>query len=52
MRPFETQLAETHDCGTPLVRVDRADPENTHGCDVVACPACLEIVRKERRNLA
>jgi|GEM_PF-6969873 len=44
---YETELKETHDCGTNLVRVDSDDPENTHGADVVVCPACLEIVRKE-----
>jgi len=44
---YETELDETHDCGTNLIRVDAADPENTHGVDVVVCPACLEIVRKE-----
>ncbi|AXG06551.1 hypothetical protein DU500_09005 [Haloplanus rubicundus] len=43
----ETELDETHDCGTNLLRIDEDDPENTHGADVVACPACLEIVRTE-----
>jgi hypothetical protein len=43
----ESELEETHDCGTKLIRVDSEDPENTHDSDVVACPACLEIVRKE-----
>ncbi|GAB3321493.1 hypothetical protein [Haloplanus salinarum] len=44
---YETELDETHDCGTNLIRVDADDPENTHGVDVVVCPACLEIIRKE-----
>jgi hypothetical protein len=44
---YEIELEETHDCGTNLIRVDADDPENTHGVDVVVCPACLEIVRKE-----
>ena len=44
---YETELDETHDCGTKLIRVDADDPENTHGVDVVVCPACLELVRKE-----
>jgi len=43
----EVELDETHDCGTNLLRIGSEDPENTHGSDVVACPACLEIVRKE-----
>jgi hypothetical protein len=47
MSAHETTLEEAHDCGTRLVRVDEADPENTHGCDVVVCPDCLDIVRKE-----
>ncbi|MFD1601009.1 hypothetical protein ACFSBX_18915 [Halobellus rarus] len=44
---LEETLAETHDCGTNLVRIDAEDPDNTHGVDVVVCPGCLEIVRKE-----
>jgi len=43
----ESELEETHDCGTNLIRVDSDDPENTHDSDVVTCPACLEIVRME-----
>jgi hypothetical protein len=44
---YETELDEEHACGANLLRIDADDPENTHGSDVVACPACLEIVRKE-----
>jgi hypothetical protein len=47
---YETELDETHDCGTKLIRVDADDPENTHGVDVVVCPACLELVRKEESS--
>ena len=36
-------------CGLTVerLRIDADDSENTHGADIVACPACLEIVRKE-----
>ena len=50
MSDHETLLEETHTCGSRLVRVDESQPENTHGCDVVVCPSCLETVREERTD--
>jgi len=44
----EQELEETHKCGTPLIRVSAGDAANPHDCPVVTCPACLEIVRRER----
>ena len=44
----EEELDEEHQCGTPLIRVSEDDVANPHNCPVVTCPACLEIVRRER----
>lgn len=44
----ETELEETHECGTQLIHVSGDDAANPHSCPVVTCPSCLEIVRRER----
>lgn len=47
MTYYQTVLEEICGCGERLVRVDAAQPENTHDCDVVICRGCFEVVRKE-----
>jgi len=40
-------LEKCPDCDSELVRVSADDDANPHGVPVVACPACLDVVRKE-----
>jgi hypothetical protein len=40
-------LEHCSDCDRALVRVSADDEANPHDVSVLACPDCLDIVRKE-----